>query len=334
MKAIALLSGGLDSTLAAKLILEQGIGLEAVNYFTPFCTCTSKDSSCMASKTAAEQIGIPLKVFPVDMEYLKMIQKPKHGYGSNMNPCIDCRIFVFKKAKEYMEQTGASFVITGEVLGQRPMSQRRNAISIIDRESGLEGLVLRPLSAQLFEPTIPEKEGWINREKLLAISGRSRKPQIKMAAEKGINDYPCPAGGCLLTDEIFSRKLKDLFKHSCKEDNLLKEIKLLKIGRHFRVPDKTKIIVCRDEKENERIEKHFSPGDVILNAVDHLGPVTLIRGPVDEKNIALAASFTARYSKAKTSDGIKVACRKFPDQDEKIIVSTPISEDIYSQLRI
>lgn len=334
MKAIALLSGGLDSTLAAKLILDQEIELEAVNYYTPFCTCTSKDSSCMASQKAAQQIGIPLKVLHADLRYLDMIQNPKHGYGRNMNPCIDCRIFIFKKAKEYMEQTGASFIITGEVLGQRPMSQRREAMSLIDKESGLAGLVLRPLSASLFEPSLPEREGWVDRDKLLNISGRSRKPQIKLAQEKGINDYPCPAGGCLLTEDEFSKKMKDLFSHDHQQDNLMNEVKLLKIGRHFRASPKAKIIVCRDETENKKIENLVRPGDMILETKDHLGPITLIRGRADEEVIKTAASFTARYSKAKTADNIKVGFSRFPDDKEEIITTTIVPEGIYSQLRI
>ncbi|MCJ7704102.1 MAG: thiamine biosynthesis protein, partial [Desulfobacterales bacterium] len=176
MKAIALLSGGLDSTLAARLVLDQGIELEALNFMTVFCTCTNKGATCLASQKAVETLGIPLRVFNVSEEYLNVVRNPKHGYGSNMNPCIDCRIFMLKKAKVYMEESGASFIVTGEVLGQRPMSQRRDAMRLIEKEAGLEGLILRPLSAQFLPVTLPEREGWIDREKLLNIQGRSRKP--------------------------------------------------------------------------------------------------------------------------------------------------------------
>src|SRR4030043_1004028 len=214
MKAIALLSGGLDSTLAARLVLDQGIELEALNFMTVFCTCPNKGATCLASQKAVETLGIPLKVFNVSEEYLNVVRNPKHGYGSNMNPCIDCRIFMLKKAKVYMEESGASFIITGEVLGQRPMSQRRDAMRLIEKEAGLEGLILRPLSAQFLPVTLPEKEIWINRETLLGIQGRSRKPQMKLADHYGIRDYPCPAGGCLLTDPQFANRMKDLMLYS------------------------------------------------------------------------------------------------------------------------
>jgi len=195
IKAIGLLSGGLDSIVAARLMLEQGIEVEAVNFVTVFCTCTSKGSTCMASQKAAEQLNVPLKIIDISEEYLEVIRKPKYGYGSGINPCLDCRIFTLKKAKEYMKETGASFIFTGEVLGQRPMSQRREAMNIIERDSGLQGYLVRPLSAKFFPPTIPEKEGALDRNKLLAISGRSRKPQIQMNEEFNIKDYPCSAGG-------------------------------------------------------------------------------------------------------------------------------------------
>src|SRR4030067_2044260 len=173
MKAIALLSGGLDSTLAVRVIMEQGVELEALNFMTVFCTCTNRGATCLASQKAVETLGIPLKVFNVSEEYLNVVRNPKHGYGSNMNPCIDCRIFMLKKAKVYMEESGASFIVTGEVLGQRPMSQRRDAMRLIEKEAGLEGFILRPLSAQALPASIPEKEGWIDREGLLKIQGRA-----------------------------------------------------------------------------------------------------------------------------------------------------------------
>src|SRR4030043_332803 len=195
MKAIALPSGGLDSTLAAKVVMEQGVELEALNFLTVFCTCTHRGESCLASQKAVDSLGIPLRVFNVSEEYLDVVKHPKHGYGSNMNPCIDCRIFMLKKAKAYMEDGGASFIVTGEVLGQRPMSQRRDAMRLIEKEAGLEGFILRPLSAKFLPVTVPEKEGWVKRETLPEFQGRSRKPQIKLADHYGIRDYPCPAGG-------------------------------------------------------------------------------------------------------------------------------------------
>lgn len=207
-KAIALLSGGLDSTLAVRLILDQGIEVEALNFVTPFCTCNRK-GRCEA-RYVADELDIPCRTVTVTDEFFQAICKPRFGYGSGMNPCLDCRILMFSRAKERMEETGAAFIFTGEVLGQRPMSQHRLAMEIIDRESGLHGRVLRPLSARLLKLTIPEKEGLVNREKLLAIQGRSRKSQIALAEEYDLADYPCPAGGCLLTDPGFARRMRDL----------------------------------------------------------------------------------------------------------------------------
>jgi tRNA U34 2-thiouridine synthase MnmA/TrmU len=209
-KAVGLLSGGLDSTLAAKLMLEQGIEVYAVNFTSPFCTCTPKNAGCAAVVTAVKGLGnIPLKQVALRDEYLEMVRAPKHGYGSGMNPCIDCRILKIQKAGEYMRQINASFLFTGEVLGQRPMSQHKRALELIDRESGMGRYTLRPLSAVQLEPTIPEVNGLIDRTKLLGISGRSRKRQISLADEKDIKDYPCPAGGCLLTDRHFADKIRD-----------------------------------------------------------------------------------------------------------------------------
>lgn len=206
MKAIALLSGGLDSTMAIKVLLNQGIEVEAINFTTLFCRCTAKGSSCLASQKAAQMLGIGLRVFNVSSEFLEVVRHPKYGYGRNVNPCLDCRILMFKKARDYMTQNGASFIVTGEVVGERPMSQRKEAMGIIERESGLQGLIVRPLSAKVLPVSMPEKKGWVNREKLLAITGRSRKPQMRLASEYGIVDYPCPAGGCLLTDPGFAAR--------------------------------------------------------------------------------------------------------------------------------
>jgi len=195
IKAVGLLSGGLDSTLAAKVLIDQGIDVHAINFVSPFCTCTPKTAGCASVLTAVRQLGdIPLKRIVLGDEYLEMVKSPKHGRGKGMNPCIDCRTMKIRKAVEYMREIGGSFLFTGEVLGQRPMSQHRRAIDIIDKESGVAGLILRPLSARLFAETVSEKEGWVDRESLLAISGRSRKPQIALASQKGINDFRCPAG--------------------------------------------------------------------------------------------------------------------------------------------
>lgn len=332
MKAIALLSGGLDSTLAARLVLDQGIELEALNFMTVFCTCTNRGATCLASQKAVETLGIPLRVFNVSEEYLNVVRNPKHGYGSNMNPCIDCRIFMLKKAKVYMEESGGSFIITGEVLGQRPMSQRRDAMRLIEKEAGLEGLILRPLSAQFLPITLPEREGWIDREKLLNIQGRSRKPQMKLAEQFNIRDYPCPAGGCLLTDPGFARRIRDLMEHQY--DFSLNDVHLLKFGRHFRLSPKVKLVVGRNEEENQKIETFSQAGDVLLKTVRYPGPVSLLRGEADETERERAASITARYSKAKGMEKVEVHYQKVEREEEKSIFVSPLSEAEIQKERI
>lgn len=327
MKAIALLSGGLDSTLAAKLVLDQGIELEAVNFLTVFCTCTSRGATCLASQKAVESLGISLKVFNVSDEFIEVVKKPKHGYGTNLNPCIDCRIFMLRKTKSYMEYSGASFIVTGEVLGQRPMSQRREAMHLIEREAGLEGFILRPLSAKFFPPTLPEKEGWIDREKLLDIRGRSRKTQIQLAEKLGIRDYPCPAGGCLLTDPGFSKRMKDLLIHN--PDFTLNDVHLLKVGRHFRLSQEVKLIVGRNEEENKKIQTFSREGDVILRVSNLPGPISLLRGGFGKEDIKKASSITVRYSKGRERKEAEVLWRKVgEDESHSLSVSPLIDEEI------
>jgi len=330
IKAIALLSGGLDSTLAVKLVLEQGIAVEAVNFITVFCTCTSHSSCRLEAKKVSEEFGIPLKVFNVSREYLEIVKNPRHGYGKNMNPCLDCRIYMFRQAGEYMKEVGASFLVTGEVLGERPMSQRRDAMRLIEKEAGLEGLILRPLSAKLFEPTIPEKEGWIDREKLLDIKGRSRKPQIGLAAQFRIKDYPCPAGGCLLTDSTFAR-LRDLFRHS---EATLNDVHLLKLGRHFRLSPQAKLIVGRDEGENAKLLTLAQAGDLCFRAADFPGPIAVARGALTEAEITTALSLAARYGQGRGEESLKVDCWELPEGETRSIVVSPLGEEELEKLRI
>jgi len=308
VKAVGLLSGGLDSTVAMQLMLDQGIEVFAFNQVTMFCCCTPKESSCSAARTAVNQLGIDLKVVNATDEFLPIVADPKHGHGSGMNPCLDCRIMMFRKAREYMEEVGASFVVTGEVLGQRPMSQRRDAMRLIDREAGLTGYVVRPLSAGLLEPTVPEKEGWIDREKLLRVSGRSRRPQMALAEGMGLRDYPCPAGGCLLTDPIFAQRLRDLLEH---DGELRKEeVGVLKLGRHFRLSPKAKVVVGRDENENHKLGNELRNGDHALEISGQPGPLTMVRGDVGEAELMVAASITSRYGKSSGRSATTVLCRR------------------------
>jgi len=305
-RAVLLLSGGLDSTLAARMMLDQGVELFALHFTSPFCTCTrTPGSGCRSqAQTVAERMGIPIRTVSKGSEYIEVVRNPRHGRGSGVNPCIDCRIFTLRKAREYMEQIGASFLVTGEVVGQRPMSQRSDAFRTIEKHSGCQGLVLRPLSAKHFEPTIAEREGWVDRETLLAISGRSRKEQIRLAQIWGVGDYPCPAGGCLLTDRTFSLKVRDLFDHCADPD--MTDIHLLKIGRHFRFADGRKAIVARNEEENRKLEAHCRGRMPVYIADGFSGPSIGIEsnnGAVPED--LLSRLFT-RYSKPGTSASFSV----------------------------
>ena len=306
-KAIALLSGGLDSRLAVKLMLEQGIEVFALNFTSAFCTCSGgknkEESGCKSeARKVSTELNIPLKLMVKGPEYMEIVRNPKFGYGAGINPCVDCRIYMFALAKRYMEEIGASFIVTGEVLGQRPMSQRRDAFKTTERESGLSGLILRPLCAKHLDPTIPEKTGLVNRELLLDMEGRSRKPQMKLAETLDMTDYPCPSGGCLLTDKTFAKKVRDLLAY--KKDLTMKDLQVLKIGRHFR-HDGVKLIVSKNEAENLKLKNFIQPGDTFLEPMNFTGPAALVCGA--EKNnaagmIGMAGSLILRYASAKAKD--------------------------------
>lgn len=326
--AVALLSGGLDSTLAVKLILEQHIGVEALNFVTPFCQCNRR-GQCEAVRVA-EQFDIPCKTIAVTDEFFERIRHPRYGYGSGMNPCLDCRILMFSKARQRMEETGADFVFTGEVLGERPMSQRQQAMRIIERDSGLDGRLLRPLSAKLLPPTIPEREGLVDREKLLAIRGRSRKPQMALAEQYGLNDYPCPAGGCLLTDPGFARRMRDLVQH--RPDFGLNDVSLLQVGRHFRLSPSAKAVVGRDEAENHRLVALVRPGDLLFEVKEWGSPVTLLRGSRGAPEMHLAAALTVRYSDAQEAAEVRWGA-EYAAMPETITAASPDKETL-DRLRI
>lgn len=319
-KAIGLFSGGLDSILAVKLMLEQGIEVEAVHFVTEFSSYAPAESISPSLHKTADELKIPLKIMDISEEFMDVVKKPVYGYGSGMNPCIDCRIFCLKKTKEYMEKAGASFIFTGEVLGQRPMSQRRDAMNAIERDAGVKGYLLRPLSARLFPSSLAESKGIVAREELLSLSGRSRKPQILLAEKLGIKDYPSSAGGCLLTLKSFARRMKDLSDH--KPDFDLKDARLLKYGRHFRMSPSVKLVVSRNEGENYKIAGLKDEHDTILHAEEPLGPVALLRGADGSEFIAEAAAITARYALGKDAPS-----------DVKVKYYTNLREYVYLMAR-
>jgi len=325
VKAIGLLSGGLDSILATEMILKQGIQVTAFNVRSPFCLC--KKDGCAAAD-AAKQLNVPLKVVAAGNDYLRMLRKPKHGYGRNMNPCIDCRIFLFKRAKKYAKETGADFIFTGEVLDERPMSQHYPAMMMIEKEAGLKGKIVRPLSAKLLPETAVEKKGLVDRSKLMDIEGRSRKPQFKLAEEYNIKDFPCPAGGCLLTYEEYAKKIRDLFIH--KKHVSLSDIALLRIGRHFRM-GKNKFVVGREEAENKLLVTRKTKNEYYFELPDIVGPTTILQGPKTKNAVEIAAKLTVFYSDAKTSE-VKVNFGR-EALNKSIVVAVPEKADV-EKLRV
>ncbi|MCK4400952.1 tRNA 4-thiouridine(8) synthase ThiI [bacterium] len=294
MKAVALISGGLDSALGAKIVMEQGVEVYGFTVIYPFSESIKTAASSYAERSA-DELGITLYSHKASQDFLDIVRHPKHGYGKNMNPCLDCRIYMLIKAAQYMKKIEASFLITGEVLGERPMSQRRDAMNIADKDSGLKGLILRPLSAKLLSPTVPEIKGWISRDRLFDIQGRSRKPQLMLANQYGILKFSTPAGGCLLTEPNFSKRMKGLMKF--KPDFMLKDIELLKIGRHFRLPSGTKVIIGRNEQENNKLLNLAGDGMIRLEPQDVPGPVVLIEAEANDEDIRTAAMLCSMYCK-------------------------------------
>lgn len=304
-RAVVLLSGGLDSAIAAKMIKDQGIEVFGLNFHSPFCICNnqSKNNQCGAV-FFSKKVDIPMKIVSKGDDYLDIIKNPKFGYGKNLNPCIDCRIHILKKAKEYADEIGAEFLITGDVLGQRPKSQTMRALKTIEKESGLEGLLLRPLSAHLLPETIVEKKNIVNRAKLLNIQGRRRNVQVELGKQYKLIKTYCANGGCRLTDKNFANRLRDYLKHT--EKSSMKDMKWLKLGRHFRYEDANnkgvKIICGKNESENKSISSWAGEKDAILEVKDVMGPSVIIFAPYTQNAMEFAAQVAIRYS---DSDSVK-----------------------------
>lgn len=329
-KSLALISGGLDSQLAAKLIAAQGIEVIGVNFRTGFI---SEDDEELY-RQIENDLGIEIRILGVPEEdYLELIKSPEHGYGSAMNPCLDCRIFILKRSKEYMEEISADFVVTGEVLGQRPMTQRKDTLELVKRESTLDGKLLRPLSAGLLAPTIPEEKGWVDRKELLDIEGRSRKRQLELADQLGVNNYSQPAGGCLLTEEEFGHRIREVFDHKGKDKTIASDLKVLKYGRHFRLPDGAKAIIGRNEEENESLEE-FLDDCWSIRIVDFPGPLTLITRGASEEDVAIAARLTGRYSQGRDQETLEAILER--DGKTKTYRIEPLERgsDLIPELRI
>ncbi|MDH7497314.1 MAG: tRNA 4-thiouridine(8) synthase ThiI [Syntrophomonadaceae bacterium] len=319
MLAISLFSGGLDSQLAVKLIQEQGIEVIGVNFRTPFF------GGGAALAAAARQLGIRLEVQDCSQEYLEVLRHPRYGYGKNMNPCIDCHGFMLRKACALLPELGARFVITGEVLGQRPMSQTRSSLAAVEKLSGCRGLVLRPLSARLLPPTVPELEGWVDRERLLDISGRSRKRQMELAQQYGLQDYPSPAGGCLLTNEGYARRLRRLLALAPECD--AEAFDILRHGRLFS-PGPYLLAVGRKAEENQALAALARPGDYLLKVRSHPGPLGVLRPlpSLDEAGLEAAAALVARYSDAAREPRVTVRVWQ-PGGSERLLEVTPLKAE-------
>ncbi len=323
VRVVSLFSGGLDSSLAILLMLRQNVEVHAVMFLTHFGCSIADRSSCSHNPyPVAEKFGFDVKVCHLGEKFVEMVRNPKFGYGKNLNPCIDCRILMLNEAKYVMERIGAEAIITGEVLGQRPMSQLRNSLNLVERETGLRGRLLRPLSARLMKPTIPEIEGKIDRDGLEAISGRSRKRQMELAEELGLEDYPTPASGCLLTDPNYTRRLRDLLKHSSVID--FNSLNLLKVGRHFRFSPEAKIIVGRNEEDNKKIESYRQRDDIVFEARETGSPITILQGRAVADAIRFAARTTARYCDQKRLPIVSITVT-YPDHEDVVEVA-PIDD--------
>lgn len=338
--AISLFSGGLDSILATRLVMEQGIEVEAIQFVTPFFNYDILDDVEAHKLKMMGLYGINVEVEDISNGYLQLLHNPAHGFGKNFNPCIDCKIMMFSRAKQLLKEKGASFLISGEVLGQRPMSQRRDTMNVIERDSGTRSIILRPLCAQLMNETAPEAEGLVDRSKLLRMCGRSRSPQIALAAKYGITDFPSPAGGCILADPILSKRIAQLYS----SDSVLKtaeiavpDIRVLLVGRQFILPGGGWLIVGRDERDNLRLEKLAQAEDAILLMEDWPGPLAVLKKagsqyPDQEKlarDIELAASLVVRYAK-KLPENIatgEVTCTL--GTTRRVIQAEPLADDVF-----
>lgn len=321
--------------LAARVMQEQGIHVEGINFFTGFCVeghthaIRKKDKAKPKRNNAlwvAEQLGIKLHIIDVIEPYKAVVLNPRHGYGANLNPCLDCKGFMVQQAYEWIQQHDFDFIITGEVIGQRPMSQRKDTMPVVQKESGAGERLLRPLCAKLLPATLPEREGWVNRDALYDFSGRSRKPQMALAAKFGFEEYAQPAGGCcFLTDAAYSKKLADLWQARGSREYELDDIMLLKVGRHLRPRQHFKVIISREEGETRFLEG-YRKSFTHMRTTSHSGPLALIDGEADKDDLHLAAQLVARYSQGRDASQVNVAIHHENGNLEQVSV-TPLKQD-------
>jgi tRNA U34 2-thiouridine synthase MnmA/TrmU len=330
-KAFSLLSGGLDSLLATRLIMDQGIEVTGLHFITPFFGYSKKGQEAQFEERWIRLYGIQARIIDVSEEYFQVLRHPRYGFGKNFNPCIDCKIFLFSQARARMEEEKVDFLVTGEVLGQRPMSQRRDTLRIVERDSGTEGILLRPLCAKNLKPTRLELEGLVDREKLLDLRGRSRKPQMKLAEEMGFRHYPLPAGGCLLTDPVLASRFRKIFDQS--PAITTGEILLLQVGRHFQLPGGGRLVVGRRDEENQKLIKLRQKEDVLLKVQDIPGPLGLMRGKKEEDILSLAAAIVSRYSKAKEWNEVEVLYGQEVDNLSGRLLVKPAKDNQIASLR-
>lgn len=337
--ALSLYSGGLDSILATRVVMAQGVRVIAVKFVSPFFHYDILRDIDGYSRTVREKYGIEVLVEDISASYLEMLRNPTYGYGKNFNPCVDCKIFMVRRAKEMLAELGASFLISGEVLGQRPMSQRRDTLNVIARDSDSRSLLLRPLSAKLMTPTLAEEQGWVDREKLLNFSGRGRAPQIALARELGISDFPAPAGGCTLADPILSRRIRNFYDDTFavkSADMTVTDILLLLVGRQFQLPGGGWLMLGRDEKDNDKLLALAEDGDAVVTMEERPGPVALLRRAAscypDEADrradLQTAAALVVRYGK-KIKGGpaaAEVTCTLAGQR--LVLVAEPLADEI------
>lgn len=333
IRAVSLLSGGLDSILATRVVQDQGVEVLALHFISPFFGWDKKGREPEVEAFYRDRYGIRVRVVDVSEEYLGMLGSPRYGYGKNFNPCVDCKIFLVRKALDVMHAEGGRFLITGEVVGQRPMSQRRDTLYAIARDAGVRGILLRPLCAKRLPPTAPEEHGWVDRSRLYGFSGRSRKPQMELAAALGISEYPTPAGGCRLTDPCLAARVQTYFETVPSEARTVDDIRLLLVGRPFRFPGGSLFTLGRSHAENLAIQKLLRPGDELAAALEVPGPLGLLRGGSAGEERALAASVVLRYC-PKAGPGAAVGFGSDPDHPDAVVVAKPVADEDLSLWRL